>query len=164
MRKARADEAGAIAALVNRAYRVEDFFKVGDRTDEADIAGHMSRGVFLVAEGERGELQGSVFVSIDGEEGYFGLLSVEPGGQRRGLGRALVEAAEGYCAERGCRVMTLSVVDLREELPPWYRRQGYRENGRREPFPADKTRIPCSFLYMEKELAPACRAAEEVRG
>lgn len=153
-------EAGAIADLVNLAYRVEDFFKLRNRTDQADIVAHMERGIFVVADGVDG-LAGSVFVEVDGTRGYFGLLSVHPAAQGHGLGRALVAAAEAFAAERGGTVMELSVVELRLELIPWYQRLGYSDTGRRDPFPAELTRIPCQFIHMSRPLAAPGRLIEE---
>jgi hypothetical protein len=44
------------------------------------------------------------------------------------------------------------VVNLREELPPFYRRLGYVESGT-ENFPTGKpTHHPCHFLKMSKPL------------
>ena len=36
-RTAAVEDAPALAAVINIAYRVEDFFKIGDRTDANDI-------------------------------------------------------------------------------------------------------------------------------
>ena len=41
-------DAPAIAVLANAAFRVEDFFKVCDRTDAAEVEAMMGTGVFLV--------------------------------------------------------------------------------------------------------------------
>ncbi len=43
-------DARAVAALISLAYRVEDFFKIGDRTDEADVLSRMGKGEFLLLE------------------------------------------------------------------------------------------------------------------
>jgi len=154
-RKARPDEAGQVAALVNLAYRVEDFFKVGDRTDEAEIADLLSRHRFLVADGEDGRIAGCVLVELESEaRGYFGMLSVRPEAQGSGLGGQLVEAAEGFCRGRGCADMDLWVVNLREELPPWYERLGYHVAGT-EPWPDDQLHTlskPAHFIVMSKPL------------
>ncbi|MCC6421135.1 MAG: GNAT family N-acetyltransferase [Gemmataceae bacterium] len=159
-RRAHRTEAAAVADLVNLAYRVEDFFKIGDRTDRADIEEHMARGVFLVADGANG-LAGSVFVEVEGARGYFGLLSVHPAAQGRGLGRTLVAAAEAFAAARGSTVMELSVIDLRRELPAWYKSLGYKDTGQRDPFPPHLTRIPCQFIHMARPLAVPGRLIEE---
>ena len=151
IRSARAGDAPAIAALVNRAYQVEAFFVLKDRTSVAEIEAMFSRGTFLLAELD-GALVGCVFVEPRGERGYFGLLSVAPDRQGRGIGGRLVEAAEEHCRRAGCRAMDIHVVNLRTELPPYYRGRGYEETGR-EPFPkGEPTKLPCEFVVMSKPL------------
>lgn len=147
-------EAEVIARIVNQAYRVEDFFKVGDRTDASEIAGLLQKDLFLVAEEQAGGVAGCVYVAIKEGRGYFGMLSVVPAHQGNGLGRRLVDAAELYCAERGCAEMDLWVVNLREELPPWYAKLGYGETGR-APWPEDalhELSRPAHFIIMSKPL------------
>ena len=151
-RRAGAEDAPRIAELVNRAFRVEEFFVEGDRTSEGGVAAMLSRGSFLLAE-EDGTLLAAVYVEVKGPRGYFGLLSVEPSRQGQGLGRLLVEAAEAHCRAAGCQAIDIRVVDLRSELPPYYRRLGYREGGS-EPFPEQvRTKLPCRFVIMSKALA-----------
>ena len=140
VRHATPDDVPALVRLINRAYRVEEFFVVGDRTSAKDIAERLGRphGAFLVIDDEQpGRLAGAVFVAIRGERGYFGLLSVDPDRQKQGLGRVLVHAAEEHCRAAGCRFMDLDVVNLRLELPAFYRSLGYEEAGR-APFPAEE--------------------------
>jgi GNAT superfamily N-acetyltransferase len=80
------------------------------------------------------------------------MLSVEPSRQGEGLGRRLIAEVEERCRRRGCRVMEILVVDLREELPPLYRRLGYVEAGT-EPFPdTERPKRACKFIRMEKPL------------
>ncbi|HKG99084.1 MAG TPA: hypothetical protein VKA97_14785, partial [Pyrinomonadaceae bacterium] len=68
------------------------------------------------------------------------------------LGSFLMVAAENYCRERGSRFMDIYIVNLRQELPPFYRRRGYVETGT-APFPEDiVTKIPCHFIIMSKVL------------
>jgi GNAT superfamily N-acetyltransferase len=95
-----------------------------------------------------------VYVELRGSRGYFGLLSVDPDRQRSGLGKRLIAAAEEFCREAGCDAMDMRIVNLREELPAFYRKLGYAECGRSE-FPADvATKLPCHFVEMTKPLAP----------
>jgi hypothetical protein len=48
--------------------------------------------------------------------------------------------------------MDLRIVNLREELPPFYRRLGYVETGT-APFPEEiKSKLPCHFVLMSKPL------------
>jgi hypothetical protein len=48
--------------------------------------------------------------------------------------------------------MDLRTVNVREELPAFYRRAGYTETGT-EPFPPEANpRLPCHFIVMSKTL------------
>ncbi len=151
-RFADAGDVAALVALVNAAFQVEKFFKVGERTDAHEIEHHLKTGRFLLLEDGR-ELLGSVYVEVRGERGYFGMLSVAPERQRQGIGTRLMAAAEEFCREQGCRYMDLTVVDLRTELPPLYGKYGYQVTGT-APFPAEQmpVRMPCSFIMMSKTL------------
>ena len=155
IRQAGEADATAIARVVNAAYRVEDFFIHGDRTYEQEVLSMMASGRFLVAMPARNadEIDGAIFLRTEGEEGYFGMLAVDPPAQRQGLGRKLVEAAEETFAEAGCRRVRLVAPHLREELFPWYRAQGYVER-RTLPFPEpEKLKQPAHMVELVKELA-----------
>jgi GNAT superfamily N-acetyltransferase len=116
------------------------------------------RGKFMLAE-DGGAMIACVYVELREKRGYFGLLGVDPSRQGQGLGRKMVKAAEDYARAAGCKFMDLRIVDLRAELPPFYRRLGYVETGT-EPFAADaKPSQPCHFIRMSKLLGTA-RAAE----
>ena len=96
----------------------------------------------------------SVYYELRGERGYIGMLAVRPGHQRCGLGRAMMQAAEGILREAGCRIAELSVVSVRTRLPPLYRKLGYREAGLVEP-PEElrqKLTMPVQLIKMEKQL------------
>ena len=68
----------------------------------------------------------------------------------------MVEAAEEYCRERGCRWMDLRVVSVREELPPYYRKLGYSEAGTEAFVSEFPTKMPVHLIKMQKRLsAPA---------
>ncbi len=145
-------DAAAVAALVNQAFQVEKFFKVGERTDEAEVRAHLDGGRFLLLEDE-GVLAGCIYVELRGERGYLGMLAVAPDRQRQGIGTRLMTAGEEFCREMGARFADLTVVDLRTELPPLYERYGYRVTGT-APFPAETmpVKLPCSFVTMSKPL------------
>jgi len=97
---------------------------------------------------------GCVYVEVRGDRGYVGLLSIDPARQRSGLGSRLMAAAEDHARKAGCHAMDLRVVNLRRELPGFYRRLGYAETGT-EPFPPDaKPKLPCHLVTMSKHLAP----------
>jgi len=151
LRTARPADVGAVTAIINAAYQVERFFIDGDRTSEDEVRRYMAKGAFLVAE-EDGRPAGCVYIEQRGDRGYFGLLAVDPAQHGKGLGRTLVEAAEERLRRAGCIAMDISVVDLRTELPPFYRRLGYVETGT-APFPdPEKATRPCHFILMSKPL------------
>ena len=162
LRKATADDAARIAALINLAFSVERFFIDGERTSETEIRGMMrghasttsccahAGGAFLLLETGEG-LAAVVYVELRGERGYFGMLSVDPAWQKMGVGRHLVDIAEQHCRKAGCRIMELQTVNLREELPPYYRKLGYVESGTK-PFTSERLKRPCHFILMEKPL------------
>ena len=154
VRRARAADLPALVRLVNRAYAVEAFFVDGDRTDLAELTALAERGHFLVLDGPGGELAAAVHVALDGLHASFGMLAVAPELQRLGLGRRLVALAEALASALGCHDVSLAVVDLRAELGPWYRSQGYREIGT-APYDHRPVRQPCHFVRMAKPLAAA---------
>ena len=106
----------------------------------------------------RATLAGCVYVVIHGETGYFGMLSIDPARQGQGLGRQLIAAAEAHCRNAGCRQMELEVVNLRTELPPFYRRFGYAETGTR-PFPDQRAGEAPLPLHRHDEVPAAGRLA-----
>ena len=83
IREATAAEAPRLAALISAAYRVEDFFKIGDRIDVAGVLEKMQRGRFLVIQ-DGDAIAGCVYVEINGQVGYFGVLSIDPSRQKQG--------------------------------------------------------------------------------
>jgi GNAT superfamily N-acetyltransferase len=157
-------DAPALAQLVNRAYAVEEFFVAGDRTDAAEIAQMMTTGTFLVLdrapEGDERGLAAAVYVTVTGEQGYFGMLAVGPGLQGQGIGKRMVRIAEALAEAAGCTRMTMKIVNLREELGRWYRSLGYREVGTTPYVVHRPVKRSCHFVDMERSLgAPAVLAA-----
>ena len=147
-------DAAAIAALVNAAFKVERFFIDGDRISPEKVREMMRRGKFMLAE-DGDAMIACVYVELRGQRGYFGLLAVDSARQRTGVGRMMVEEAESYARAAGCEFMDLLIVNLRAELPPFYRRLGYVETGT-EPFATDANPSqPCHFIKMSKPLSAA---------
>ena len=152
LRTAGPADAGTITALINAAFKVERFFIDGDRTSEDEVRRYMAQGTFLVAEEADGAPVGCIYVEQRGDRGYFGLLAVDPARHGKGVGRELIRAAEDRFQRAGCRAVDISVVDLRTELPPFYRRLGYVETGT-APFPdPEKATRSCHFILMSKPL------------
>lgn len=154
IRTATIEESGALAKLINDAFVVEAFFKIGDRTNATEIAEVIeSGGEFLVIDDpESGSMAGCVYLKCAGDRSYFGMLSIDPPRQRRGLGRRLIDAAEARARQQGCRFMDIHIVNLREELFPYYGRLGYVVNGTLPFSEPSKASQPCSFVVMSKIL------------
>ena|SRR5690242_8717081 len=145
-------DSDAIATVINRAFRCEQFFHAGDRTNPDEVRSLIQKGTFLIAEDEPG-IFGCVYLEKRGDRYYLGLLCIDPARQRSRQGSRLMDAAEDYCRERQARAIDLKIVNLRAELPPYYARRGYVETGT-APWPADaETSQPCHFITMSKYLS-----------
>ncbi len=145
-------DAAQITSVINAAFRIaEGFFIDGNRITQSEVEQKLSNGAFILA--ENGDaLSGCVYVELRGERSYLGLLSVDPSSQQGGLGSLLMSEAEKYCRERGSHTMDILIVSLREDLPAFYQKRGYVQNGT-SPFPPDvETKIPCHFINMSKPL------------
>ena len=152
-------DAEAVAELVNAAFQVEAFFKIGDRTSAQEIVDLMRDGEFLLLlepgtrNREPGTVAGCVYLKCGGDRAYFGMLSIDPAMQGQGHGRTLIAAVEARARERGCRFMDIHIVNLREELPGYYGRLGYIEQGTLPFSDSSRASRPCHFIVMTKTLA-----------
>src|SRR5438309_11983443 len=142
----------ALVRLINSAFRVEEPFIEGDRVDAAGVRSYMAKGKFLVAEDSTG-LAACVYVQLDNDRGYLGLLGVDPSRQGTGLGRKMMDAAEGYFREAGCKTVNLRVISARTPLPSFYRHLGYYETGTAPFAPDVPVKVPCHYIVMAKSLA-----------
>jgi GNAT superfamily N-acetyltransferase len=143
-------DASRLVALINRAFAVERFFMTSDRTTLEQVEGYLAAGEFLVVRGGE-QLAACVYVERRGDRAYLGMLSVDPSRQKSGLGRLMMDAAETRARQRGCRAVDIRVVNLREELPPFYRARGYVERGQEE-FDNPFATRPAHYILMTKEL------------
>ena len=152
IRIAEMSEANAIVDVINAAFgNAERGFAPGDRIDLKEVQSNLDTGEFLVSE-EDGAITGCVYVKMQGDRSYLGLLAVDPKVQKSGLGSKLMNAAEDRCRKAGSRVMDIRTVNLRKELPPFYHRRGYEDVGT-EPFAAGFTPlVSCHFVKMSKPL------------
>ena len=169
---ARPEDLPAIARLVNAAYRGgkagqggthEAAYIEGDRTTAEtlaqDLADSPDAVLLTLREAPDGPLQGCVWLEPEaGGSWYLGLLSIHPSLQDRRLGRGLLAAAEAYAAEHGAGRVRMTVVNVRDELIAWYRRQGYAPTGETQPFPygdqkfGQPRREDLAFVVLEKPL------------
>jgi GNAT superfamily N-acetyltransferase len=152
IRFAQSADVGALAALINAAFRVEQPFIEGDRTNPDGVRTYMQKGKFLLAEDAAG-LAGCAYVELRGDRGYLGLLGVDPPRQGTGLGRRLMDAAENYFREAGCHAVDLRIVSARAPLPAFYRHLGYLETGTAPFAPDVPLKTPCHYILMSKTLS-----------
>ena len=164
IREAEPCEAVATARVINEAYQVESFFKVGDRTTPREVAAFLVRETFLIAIDLDEVLAGAVRVSASGERGHFGMLAVADSHRGTGLGARLVLAAEEWAANHGCTSMNLEVASPRTELPPFYRKFGYELAGTAAwpPHALHELKRPAHFIVMSKTLRIPMRQEESV--
>ncbi|HUB00593.1 MAG TPA: GNAT family N-acetyltransferase [Terracidiphilus sp.] len=147
-------DAPRLIELINTAFAVETFLE-GTRTDPERLAAMMEKGSILLAEDGDGRLAASVYMAMRGERGrYLGMLAVDPVLQGRGLGREMVEAAEERFRAQGCETVEITVLSLRPELPPLYRKLGYAETGVEDFKPSVplKDGMACHCIVMSKTL------------
>lgn len=114
--------------LINSAFSIETFLQ-GVRTDEERLAATMQAGTILLAEDSSGQLLACVSTEVHGVRGYLGQLAVDPAHQGKGLGHLMVKAAEEHLRTEGCEAVDITVLSMRPELLPLYRRFGYVETG-----------------------------------
>lgn len=168
-RAAAAADVGAIVALTQSAYRgdasrsgwtTEADLLDGQRTDAREVADLVVKqdSRFLLAERSR-DLVAVCYIEKQNAVCYFGMFSVRPDAQGNGTGHALLQEAERVAREAWyCRMMRMTVIDLRAELIAWYERRGYRRTGEYRPFPYGDERfgIPkrddLRFEWLTKEL------------
>ncbi len=159
MREATAADRPRLLQLINSAFAIETFLE-GSRTDDQRLADMMKTGTILVAE-EPAEEDGSarllacVYIEFRGSRGYLGQLAVDPAHQGKGLGRRMMEAAEVRFRHDGCEAIDITVLSMRPDLPPLYRRFGYIETGVVEGFRPIRRLAPgveCHGIKMSKQL------------
>jgi len=109
----------------------------------ADRDGLDDRAIQLVAV-ESGRVVGTCRVLVDGGVGQLGRMAVEAGSRGRGLGAAILAAAEQSARDAGARLMRLHAQRYVEDM---YAAAGYAPYG--EPFVEEGI----GHVAMEKPLA-----------
>ena len=165
--KAEANDAAALAELINSAYRgegaklgwtTEADLLDGTRTDPdlmSGIIGSPANIVLKYTEGDR--LCGCVELRLEGKRLYLGMLTVRPDLQGKGIGKALMLASEKEARNHNCKSIFMTVISVRRELIDWYIRHGYVDTGLRKPFAFNDPRygLPrqqLEFAVLEKQL------------
>jgi GNAT superfamily N-acetyltransferase len=144
-------DADVLAQLINAAFVVEQPFIEGERIDAEGVLAYLKKGNFLLAEGPAG-LAGCVYVEVRAGRGYLGLLGVDPPRQGMGLGRKLMDAAENYFREAGCRAVDLRIISPRTPLLAFYAHLGYAQTGTAPFAPDVPIKVRCHYILMSKSL------------
>ena len=83
--------------------------------------------LFLVGLVE-GAIVAAVMAGYEGHRGWINYLAVDPAHQRRGLGRAILDAAEARLRASGCPKINLQVRRSNTQVLAFYRAIGYLED------------------------------------
>jgi predicted N-acetyltransferase YhbS len=152
IRIANAADVPAMMRVINAAFSIETFLQ-GTRADEVRLLAMMETGIFFVTE-EDGEVAASIYIELRGERCLVAMLAVDPKRQGTALARVIVQHAEQYCRERGCKFADITVLSQRTELPVVYRRFGYVLTGTKEFESAQvlKAGVECHTLLLTKKL------------
>ena len=156
------DDAPAIHALIERAYRgdgdeggwaSESHILKGPRTTIDEVRRLLSAPQSRFVLGERadrliacaliqktGDVDCAPGEGAAAEAAYFGMFAVDPALREGGVGKAILAECERQArALWGSSSMVMTVISLRETLIEWYERRGYAKTGVRIPFPFDET-------------------------
>ena len=117
--------------VINAAFAIETFLE-GTRTDDERLAAMMQKGEILLAENSSGQILACIYSETHGTRGYLGMLAVDPAHQRYGLGKQMLAASEDHFRAKGCEAIDITVLSLRPELLPIYKRLGFIETGTEE--------------------------------
>lgn len=82
----------------------------------------------LIAEDESGRVVGSIMVGHDGHRGWLYYVATDPAARSRGIGRDLVQAAEGWLRDRGVRKTQLLVRQTNAGVVAFYERLGFEQS------------------------------------
>ena len=135
VRRAQAEEAGALAALLGRAYPTETWDAAG--TERELFGDETVRATLVVAAEERLVATASLQVRPDAPEcGWLRWVATEQDRRREGLARALVIGVLALARQAGCREARLRTQTYPLAAIPLYLQLGFeplvRSDGERE--------------------------------
>lgn len=138
---ARADEFAALREIERAAeaqFSHEDLppaLRGNTLTSDAEFAEALEQGLLWSARDSVGAALGFAIALWVGEDLHLDELDVHPAHQRRGIGRALVDAVRAHGQRRGARRLTLTTFRLVAWNMPWYERLGFVALAHREMTP-----------------------------
>ncbi len=165
--KATISDIPALNILINSAYRGETSKKgwtteanilEGTRITETELTETLldKNNTILVYQ-ENDKIIGTVLLTNKKSELYLGLLTISPELQNSGLGKKLLQAAEDFAHSLGLPKIVMTAITVRDELIAWYKRNGYLDTGKREPFPQNLDDVvlysePLEFMVLCKNI------------
>ena len=146
--KATEADIDALVILVNSAYRGESSKQGwtteadlldGSRIDATTMFLDMQNPnqQFLKAVDPFNKIIGCVSLVKKDAVLYLGMLTVQPNIQAKGIGKALLDAAETTAISLGLNIIEMTVISVRKNLIDWYIRKGYQLTGETLPFPSE---------------------------
>jgi ribosomal protein S18 acetylase RimI-like enzyme len=84
----------------------------------------------LVGVDESGQIAGSVMVGHDGHRGWVYYVAAAPALRGQGIGRRMMEAAEGWLRKRNVPKMQLMIREANTAVADFYERIGYQAEPR----------------------------------
>lgn len=168
LRPATQDELGAVADLLNRAYRLpgwnsEAELLGGQRADEAmlrdDLAATPGGQLLIWRPDPTSPPRACVWLADEGHgTWYLGSLAVDTAAQSGGVGGRVLDAAEAHVRAHGGTRIRMQVIGQRDSLIAWYERRGFIKTGAKAPFPYgdDRFGLPrredLAFVELAKAL------------
>ena len=133
IRPARPTDAPVLAELIR---------SLGYRCEAAEVPGQLAviegqGDAVLVAESEEGKVVGFAALHLmrvfhqPRPLGYITAFATDPTVRRQGIGRKLLEAAEGWARENGCYRLALTSAEHRTDAHTFYPACGFPMTGRR---------------------------------
>ncbi len=134
-----------LKALINSAYIGESSEKGwtteasilrGIRIDEPELIAVMSTPNATIFKYQpENEILGCVLLEEKVGTLYLGMFCVNPELQNRGIGKKILQFATDFAISKSLPRIVMTVISIRSELIAWYKRHGYEDLGKREPFP-----------------------------
>jgi N-acetylglutamate synthase-like GNAT family acetyltransferase len=158
----------ALVKLVNSAYRGESSEK-GWTTEATILDGQRIDSQMLkeILDKENNQIlmlllddkfTGCVHLIFEADSLYFGMLTIDPTIQSKGLGKELLKEIEKIAINSARSKIRISVIHTRSELIAFYERRGFCSTGKWDTFPENDPRygIPkikdLKLLEFEKKL------------
>ena len=134
--------------------RLENACFEHDRLKRTDFRNALraSRSLLLVAD-DGDAIAAYALLKMQGRLGHLLSLAVDPEARRRGLGRALIAAAEEAARARGARHMQLELREDNGAAEALYESLGYRHHGTWLAYYEDESDAHCMQKALPEEVA-----------